>query len=437
MEIKAFKALRYDAGVAGDVGRCVAPPYDVIDARQQQRLYEKSEYNIVRIIKTKSNPGNSSRHNQYTRAGNFLDTWIEKGVLKSDSKEAIYAYVQNFELNGTEFERSGFIALGRLEEFGAKVKPHEKTMEKPTADRLNLMRVTKAQFGQIFMLYDDYKKVADKIIKKAAKGPSLVDFMDDEAVRHRLFAINDAADIKAIQEMMADKHSVIADGHHRYEAALNYSKVGNNPSAVYRMMTFVNMRNDGLVILPTHRLVNGLNSFDIKELVNKLQNNFEVSSYPFDSDTEKAVAKRTMFEQMQERLGEGQSAFGIYGGGNVFYVAVLKDKRAMEKSAPEKSRALRSLDVSVLHTLILEKILGIGEEQLAKQQNIEYIKDTGRAVDESIARVDSGDAQVMFFVNSVKAEQVREVAVAGEKMPQKSTFFFPKVFTGLTINKIY
>ena len=289
------------------------------------------------------------------------------------------------------------------------------------------MRATKAQFGQIFMLYNDPEKVADKIItEKVGSGNAVVDITDDDGVRHRLFAIDDAEDIERIQAMMAKNESVIADGHHRYETALNYSKESANKNAKYRMMCYVNMHNEGLVILPTHRLVGNLEDFEIEGLIEKLNDDFDVAE--FDGCDE-------MFVELKKNFEDNKTALGTYAKGSKFYCVCLKNISAMDKFT-ELSEASKRLDVSVLHKLILDEKLGIGDEQLAAESHIEYIKDIGDAVDKSIARVDSGEKQVVFFMNPTRIEPVREVAGAGEKMPQKSTFFHPKIFTGLVINKL-
>jgi uncharacterized protein (DUF1015 family) len=438
MEIKPFKAFRFDANVVGEVGDCISPPYDVVSPSQQEELYKKNQYNIVRIIKGKTIPSDNDNHNQYTRAAEYLKAWTEKGVLKQDESENIYAYVQDFEVAGTHFQRSGFIALARLEEFGppGRVRPHERTLDEPKIDRLHLKRATVAKFGLVFMLYEDPRKIADKIIEKAAEQQPLIDFSDEQKVRHRLFAIAERADIEEIAKMIRGRDCIIADGHHRYETALNYFKETGNPAAGYQMMAFVNTCQDGLLILATHRLVGNLKNFDFEKLVTDLSGDFEVSEYPFDSADAKARAKKKMFEQMKAEFDEDRTAFGIYTGGNAFHLTVLKDRALVDSVSSDKSDAWKSLDVSVLHTLILEKLLAIDDKSLASGAHLEYVKDSGGAVDKSIDEVDSGRKQVAFFMNPAKMKQLQMVTAAGEKMPQKSTYFYPKMYTGLTINKL-
>jgi uncharacterized protein (DUF1015 family) len=433
MEIKAFKAYRFNADVVGDGGKCIAPPYDVINSVQQKKLYEQSQYNIIRIILGKKEPTDNDKNNQYTRAAEYLKNWLNKNVLKQDDKETIYAYVQNFHIAGKEYQRSGFTALAKLAQFGSGVQPHEKTLDGPKADRLKLTQATEAQFEQIFMLYDDPQQIADKIIEKAAGKKSIIEFVDDDGVTHKLFPIDSHQDKEAIIKMMAQKEGLIADGHHRYETALNYYNLTKNPAAQWLMITFVNMHNEGLVVLPTHRLVGNLESFNIDELVKKMQSDFRVTQFEYGKAETKDKAKSLMLKRMGKAFEQGQNIFGIYDGKS-FYFIVLKNKDALKTL--DMSEASKSLDVVILHKLILEGLLGIGDTQLAGEANIEYIKDIGETVDEAIARVDSGEKQVLFFMNPTRVEQVKQVAAANEKMPQKSTFFYPKIFSGLTINKL-
>ena len=436
MEIRPFKAYRFNDAIVGNAGSCVSPPYDVINSEQADELYKKSQYNIVRVIKGKTQPGDSEGNNQYTRAAAYLNDWIKKGVLKQDSSENIYTYVQNFEIAGEAFERLTFIALGKLEEFGKIVRPHEQTLSKPKIDRLNLQRATGATFGLVFMLYEDKKKIADKIIRKAEDQKPAIDFVDEYEVRHRLFLISDKNDIGQIEKMMSDKSVIIADGHHRYETGLNYYKETGNAAAAYQAMAFTNTRNKGLIILAAHRVAGNLKDFDISELIAELKENFEITEYKFDSKPDKAKAKQKMLSQMKAEYEKDRNVFGIYSGKGAFYTAVLKNKKAMDEAAGNMSSAWRSLDVAVLHKLILEALLGIDEKKLAGESNIEYVKDTPNAIDDSIARVDAGKKQVVFFMNPPKIEQIQKVADAGEKMPQKSTYFYPKMYTGLTVNKL-
>ncbi|OQY05430.1 MAG: hypothetical protein B6I25_05630 [Planctomycetales bacterium 4572_13] len=428
MEIKPFKAYRFNPEVVGNPGDCIAPPYDVIDPSMQDELYRRNEYNIVRAIKGKAS------ENVYTQAAEYLEAAVKAGALKQEDNDAIYAYVQDFEIAGQRFERSGIIACGKLKAFGEGVQPHEKTLEGPKADRLNLTRATACQLGQIFMLYDDATNVDSKIIPGAIKNKPVIDTTDEHDVRHRLFVIDDTKSIEMFVTMMGDKQTVIADGHHRYETALNYLAETQNDQAAYQMLTFVNMRNEGLVIQPTHRLLVDMDDFDVATVIEELKAEFEISEFAFACDAERQQARKQMFEMM--RLNDRNNIFGLYAGTKAFYAIRLKDSKFMVELCPKMSEAGQRLDVNVLHQLILEKHLGICDDKLAKESHLVYIKDLGDAIDRSIAKVDSGESQGVFFMNSTRTEQVQAIAAAGEKMPQKSTFFYPKIFSGLTIRKL-
>ncbi len=435
MEIKPFKGFRFDPKMVGDVSNCIAPPFDVIGPAEQQQLYEKSEYNIARITKGKTSPSDNEQNNQYTRAANYLNRWIKSGVLKQDAKEVIYAYVQDFQLAETTYRRLSFIALTKLEEFGDKVRPHEEVFEKPMTDRLNLKRATAARFGLVFMLYEDKQKIAEKIIEKAAAQKPLADFTFED-IRQRLFAINNGDDIDVIVKMMSGKSCIIADGHHRYMTGLTYSKESSNPAAKYQMLSFANIYQNGIKLSATHRIIGNLKIFNIDKFVTDLKENFNVTELSFGSAGAKAGTKQKMITQIQTEYDNDRNAFGIYGGNSAFYVAVLKDKRAMDLAVSDKSDAWKSLDVSILHKLVLEKLLGIDEQKIIKDGYVEYVKGIPDAIDDLIRLVDSGQKQVLFLLNPAKMQRLQMVTAAGERMPHKSTYFYPKMYTGLVIQKI-
>jgi len=437
MEIKPFKAYRFDAKVVGNTGNCIAPPYDVIDADQQEALHRKSEYNIVRVIKGKTKASDDGQDNQYTRAAATLAKWMQQGALKEDARETVYGYVQDFEIDGTAFQRLTFVALGKLEEFGKTVKPHEQIFAKPMLDRLNLKKATAARFGLVFMLYEDPQSIADEIIKKAATQEPLVDFVDEQDVRHRLFAIEADEEIQAITQMMGDKSCIIADGHHRYTTGLTYSRESGNPAAKYQMLAFTNILQKGLVVLATHRLVGGIDDFDPQAFLLRLTGSFTVSKFVHGSDGEsKESARQNVLAAMKAGHELDETALGIYMGDGNFYMAVLKDKSLMTAAASERSEAWRSLDVSVLQKLVLEDLLDIGEEKMGDPDSVQYVKDRPNAIHEMIDSVDAGRKQIAFFTNPVKMQQLVKVTDAGERMPQKSTYFYPKMYTGLTIQKL-
>jgi len=438
MEIRPFKAFRFNPAVVGDVGKCIAPPFDVISPSQQEQLYQRSKYNIVRITKGKTNPCDNDSNNQYTRAAEYLARWMQEGALKQDSTEAVYAYVQDFQLAGTPLQRLNFIALAKLEDFGPPgcVRPHEQILNEQLNDRLKLKKATEARFGLVFMLYEDRQKIAEKLIEKVAAQEPFIDFVNDDNVRHRVYAITSKRDIDAIARMMSDKTCIIADGHHRYTTGLHYSKQSNKPAAKYQMLAFVNMCQDGLKVLATHRLAGNLENFDIDQLIAELKGDFEITELRFSSATGEARARQKMLAMMKAEYDNNETAFGIYAGEHRFCLAVLKNKQAMDSATPDKSAAWRTLDASILHKLVLERLLGIDQERLAKGQNLEYVKDTPAAIDDAISQIRAGQKQVAFFMNPIKMQQLKMVTDAGERMPPKSTYFYPKMYTGLTIQKL-
>ncbi|GAI36629.1 unnamed protein product, partial [marine sediment metagenome] len=254
----------------------------------------------------------------------------------------------------------------------------------------------------VFMLYEDEEMSVERIIERVAQNGSLVDFVDGQDVHHRLFAITSEEDIGAIAEMMRDKSCIIADGHHRYETALTYSKESGKAGAAYQMLAFANTGQKGLVVLATHRLVGNLENFDFKRLLAGLEDNFQIIGYKLDSLPSKLEAMQKMFAQIKAQGDSNRSAFGIYGGNSAFYTAVLKDERAMDSVARDMSSAWRRLDISVLHKLVLEALLGIDEKKLAKGGYVEYVKGTDTAINDSIAEIDAGKKQAVFFVNPPK-----------------------------------
>jgi len=418
MEIKPFKAYRFDGKVVGDVGNCIAPPYDVIGADQQEKLYQKSKYNIVRVTKGKTSDSDDGRSNQYTRAAEHLAQWIREGALKEDAQEGIYGYVQDFEIDGAAFQRLTFIALGKLEDFGKTVKPHEQVFEKPMLDRLSLKKATAARFGLVFMLYEDPEEIADKIIQEAATQEPEIDFVDEQNVRHRLFTIGADEDIDAIAKMMGEKSCIIADGHHRYTTGLNYARQSDNPAAKYQMLAFTNLRQKGLVVLATHRAVGHLENFEPETLLGRLKRSFDVVEFPFDAEGQaKDRAKQNMLTAMESCHEQDKVAFGIYMADGAFYAATLKDRKFMDEAAPDMGEAWRALDVAVLKRLVLQEILDIDRGKKGDLDHVEYVKDTPNAISDTIARVDAGQRQIAFFTNPVKMRQLVQVTDAGDRMP--------------------
>jgi uncharacterized protein (DUF1015 family) len=449
VKIAPFQGYKYDISNVKDFKQVVSPPYDVINPELQKKLHESSEYNIAHITKGKKFPDDDENNNEYTRAAKLLDSWIENGILAKEKIPCIYVLAQDFEANGQKMTRTGFIALIKLEEMCSSsdadgmcdgVHQHEETLPKDIEDRLNLLRATKANFGLIFSLYSDEKLFIDSILEREMKKPALMTVTDDEGVTHRLWAIHDKNEIRKIQEVMDKKYIIIADGHHRYKTALRYSKENPNQiSAQFRMLAFVNTMNRGLVILPTHRLIQGIENFDCKKLIATLADDFTIEDFEFGDEDDKK-ARDAMFRRMDEHFRKNKHAFGLFCNDGKYYSLVLKNENRMEE-IKNHSDAWKHLDITILHRLILEDKLGITKEKVASGtieggSYVEYVKAIGDAVENSIDKVNNKGYQAVFFVNPTKVKEVEEVATNHETMPQKSTFFYPKMYTGFVINKL-
>ncbi len=423
-----FQALRYDPSKVSPA-QVVTQPYDKVTPAMQDQYYAASPYNLVRVILGKPQSNDNGQQNVYTRAAASLQQWRAEGVLVADPQPSIYLYTQTFRIpgdaSGATAERRGFIALGQVEDYDHKVVyRHEQTLSKPKADRLNLLRATQAHCGQIFMLYSDPAGEIDSALWQ--NGPPTVEVRDQYDVLHRLWKVSDPAVIRTVQAKMADKKLIIADGHHRYETALNFRNEMRghaNPDlgapSERMMMTFVNMDAPGLVVLPTHRVVFGVEGFDIAKIGAKLQENFEVENLGPLTDAAAAL----------DRLRQaGKDATALLAVTS--YGSFLLRSRAQQhsKNLAGLSERQRALDVVQLHKLVLEDALGMSEDDIREQRHLKYARDAHEAIDE----VRTG-ANVAFIMNPVRIEQMRDVAFSGEVLPQKSTDFYPKMLSGLTI----
>lgn len=425
-EIKAFNGLRFTEK-AGEIGQLCCPPYDIISAEQRNQFLNTNPNNIIRLELPKTQNENDDA---YENARACLNNWLSDSILAKDDKKGIYIYEMDFSANGSDYKVKGYISLVKLEEFSKGIiLPHEETLSKAKTDRFNLMRATGCNFSQIYSLYMDEDQGAYSIIDGASQGKPDSEFTDADGVIHRLWCVYDEKVIAALSEKMADKKLYIADGHHRYETALNYKKfcydnMQEPENSDYVCMMLVNMENSGLVVFPTHRIVRDLSGFNYNEVCEKCAEYFEVTPYLNREKGERGL---------EEAYAQGKKAFVMFTGDNNYTLLVLKDNEAMKTLMPEASEALRNLDVSILHTLVLERIFGIDKENMAKQINLTYT----RVADEAIAEVDGQRANCSFLLNPTRVSEIRDVAAAGEKMPQKSTYFYPKLTTGLVMNKIF
>jgi uncharacterized protein (DUF1015 family) len=428
-EIIPFKALRYDPDQV-KLEDVLTQPYDKITPEMQSKYYERSAHNLVRIILGKTGETDTDAFNVYTRAAEYLHDWRSGGILKQDPDPGIYAYSQTFTVPGTRDlqERRGLIALGRIHDYAeGVVHRHEQTLSKPRADRLNLLRATRAHFGQIFMLYSDSGHEIEGLLKSRMDEDPDISTLDEYETLHRVWRIHDPGLIHAVQQKMRDKKLLIADGHHRYETALAYRNErraatgSSDPNAPYEfvMMTLIPMESRGLVILPTHRIVHGLLDFDRERMLEAAGEFFDIDRIDLRTESRSAT---TLLGQ----AGENGTAFVAVTRQGPYLMRAKQD--AIAQALRDLPPLQRELDVVQLHRVMLERVLGISEEAIRNQNNVRYERDAF----EAISWVRQG-ANVAFLMNPAKIEQVRDIAFGGEVLPQKSTDFYPKLLSGLTI----
>lgn len=423
-EIKPFGALRF-TDKAGAVEQIVCPPYDIISEEERKAYLRANPCNVIRLELPRAE---REGEDPYEAAGQVLGTWLEEGVLAEDGRPALYIYEEAFQAGGRHYAVRGFICRVKLEEFSkGVVLPHEETLSKAKADRFNLMCATGCNFSQIYSLYMDETGETRRAVEALSAGDPVQSFTDAEGVTHRLWIAEDSPAVRDLCRQFADRKLYIADGHHRYETALRYRdhlrKAGGETGiSDYVMMMLVDMENPGLVVFPTHRIVRDLPAFDPAALLRDCQAYFDLQTHSSLEDMEAALS---------EKYAAGQKAFGFYDGGEGWTLLTLRDPAVMADFLPQGSKALRELDVSVLHSLVLERLLKIDKENMASQINLTYTRDREEALD----AVRQG-ANCCFILNPTRVEEIGAVAAAGEKMPQKSTYFYPKLITGLVMNKI-
>jgi uncharacterized protein (DUF1015 family) len=449
-DIQPFRAFRYDIQRVA-LKDVLTQPYDKITPAMQEAYYAASPYNLITVEKGRTFPEDTPENSVYTRAGRKVQEWIAEKIWVEDAKPSVYVYSEEFEVPGsrTRRVRTGFIALARVEDYDAKVVfRHERTLSGPKADRIELLRNTRAQTGQHFFLYDDAAGRIDARLEEAMGKSTPLEMVDEYGVTHRLWPTADRVLIAAIQREMKDKKLVIADGHHRYETALAYRNESrerargagaakSDPMAApeFAMATFINTHSKGLVILPTHRVVSRMANFDFDAFRQVAAKNFDWYAYPFTNPEERPAAYAEFRKDFQSHR-HGRRVIGVYGAGGTaaqaFYLFALQKGADLEQLLPDVSEAQRGLDVVLLHRLILEKYLGITAEAVTAEKNVTY----ERELDAAIAAVDSGAAQLALLLNPVSVNQVAQIAIGGDVMPQKSTDFYPKLLSGLAIYRV-
>lgn len=436
VKIYPFNGVVYNKKRIKNLSKVVSPPYDVISPEMQDFLYESSDFNVVRLILGKEYPGDNEYNNKYVRAAASFEGWMRHGVLSKDEKPAIYIYEQKFKHNRKSYSRKGIIAILRLEDMGkGKVFPHEHTLSKPKLDRIELMRAASANFDCVFSLFSDDRSKLAKLFKTLTrKKPDFVCRDTDQSV-NSLWKVTQKGVILKLQKEFKDKAVFIADGHHRYEAAIRFknewktrnTRFTEEESYNHVMMYFTPIENQGLVILPIHRMVRQMPPTDTQGLLLELGAYFDIEEIKFKKRSEKKARKKLMKQLCKKSL---QHSFGFYFKDSPlsYYLLSLKDEKIMEDLIEEdKPLVWKKLDVTILHALVFNNIFQVSGEDLCK-----YTRDENEALDS----VKSGEFPLCVLLNPTRIEEIIAVASKYEKMPQKSTYFYPKLTTGIVMNKI-
>jgi uncharacterized protein (DUF1015 family) len=439
-EIHAFRAYRYDLGRVGALAEVVAPPYDVIDPVLQDALYARNPYNVIRLILNKEEASDSLVNNRYTRAARFLRDWQQDGILVQDSARALYVYHQEFEVEGRRYTRRGFLARVRLEPFGAgRIYPHEETMAGPKADRLKLFQATAMNLSPVFGLYPDERGDVQDHLDDAVKRAPPLEASDHLGVVSRLWPVTDQKTVSAITGMLGPKPVFIADGHHRYETGLRYlnerraaGEVRDGQAAAnFVLMMLVGMSDPGLVILPTHRLVSGLpQDFTIDRLEPLLSRHFRIQTMGKGEEGARAAWDYIQADGSQDVLALGTVADGQW------HTARFTSHTLMEHLAPEHSSAWRGLGVSILHLCLLDELLGKNLGVRPECRYVHLLREVLDAMTDDSASPSDPRCRLAVLVPPATMDHVAQIAGNLEKMPPKSTYFYPKLLSGLVFNSL-
>lgn len=419
-EIIPFKGVLYNPDRV-ETGSVMSPPYDIVTPELKEELYSKSPHNSIRIDFGKDSDDDNDNENRYTRAAEYLSGWLEDGLMVQDTEPFFYCYEISYKINGETKKTRGVLGAVKIEELGSgRVHPHEMTYSKPKSDRLNILRYCNANTSPIYSLYSSREKLTSLILADIAGTPPLIEAEDADGFAHRLWKISDGATIETIRNEMLDKDVFIADGHHRYETALAFRKEMEAKGLIktgeesfnYVLMYLSNMEDEGLVLLPTHRIVEIDSDIRVKEAVKKY---FDIRKISSDGKSEEET-RTEMFQAMQQKI----HSFGMFLTNTGAYYTISFNSSNIMTELPE---CLKNLDVSVLHKFVFEDLLKI--------DHYEYEMDPEIAV----SRAKKGSFEAVFFLNSTKIHELREVALAGHRMPPKSTYFYPKLLTGMVIYK--
>ena len=436
MELRPFRGIMYHPAHGDNLFALLSPPYDVISQQERELYYQQHPYNVVRLIYGRDEPGDTPDDNPYTRAAQYLQTWLRQGVLQRDAQPALYLCAEEYALpDSTPRERQGLIALCRLEPYERRIiLPHEETSSVPKRMLFDLRSAVEANLDQVFALYADDTGTLQEILAAQRQQPPRLSFRDQDHLLHRVWALREPSLVKKIRQVLADDWAIIADGHHRYETCLDYQQMmrqslpqtSGHEWFNFAMLYLTDIHDPGLTILPTHRVLRGLSPVLVQQIPDKVRDSCVLEAFPCRTPVELEAQRQRLTQEMRRRGSSGH-VFGLYTGGETLWVLTYRGSAAPQTPTAADAEHDAALDVSLLHNVLLEKVLGI----VVREDSIAYTQDDAVALN-LVARQ---DYQVAFLLNPTRVEQIVQYAMAGKRMPRKSTYFFPKLLTGIVLHK--
>jgi uncharacterized protein (DUF1015 family) len=436
VELRPFRGIVYHPAHGDDLFALLSPPYDVISPQERDIYYQRHPYNVVRLIYGRDEPGDTPDDNRYTRAAQYLQTWLRQGVLRREAQPALYLCAEEYGLpDGTSRERQGLIALCRLEPYERGIiLPHEETSPVPKRMLFDLRAAVEANLDQVFALYADDTGRLQEILAAQRQQPARLSFRDQDQRLHRVWAMSEPSVVRSIQDLLADSWALIADGHHRYETCLEYQQmmrqsmphVTGHEWFNFTMLYLTDIHDPGLTILPTHRVLRGLSPALVQQIPDRLRDTCELEAFPYHTPAERQAQRQRLTQEMRRR-GRSAHVFGLYTGGETLWLLTYRRSLTTPEPTAADEEHDATLDVSLLHDVLLHKVLGIE----VREDTIAFTQDDAVALDLVARR----DYQVAFLLNPTRVGQIVQHAMAGKRMPRKSTYFYPKLLTGIVLHQ--
>jgi uncharacterized protein (DUF1015 family) len=434
-EIRPFKGVRYNPRKIADLAAVVCPPYDIISLEQQDQLYEASEYNFVRIEYNRQTSQDDDRDNRYTRAANYLASWLEQGILMEEAEPALYVHMHHFNCQGKSYRRQDIITCVRLEEWDKQIiRPHENIIPRAKSDRMNMLYACRANTSQVLAMYQDTGNLVQSALAGPKSNPPVMDFRDPWGDRHEVWAVSQPEAVRQVREVMASQPLYIADGHHRYDSALTCKREMTAQTGTFTgqegfnfvMMSLIDFSDPGMVVLPTHRLVKGIPGVSLSQLKSGLLDFFDIDDLPADTPDAWSGVDTFLSGLTRDMSAVRLAVYGLEPGR--ILILTLRDSSVTDAfMPPSRSDLYRKLDVSLVDHVILEKLLGYNKAQ--ENLTLAYTHDR----EEAVNRVNDREYQLAFILNPISPGIIQGIADAGDRMPRKSTYFYPKTPAGLVL----